>query len=147
MFISLPWNLILVCLNMVSGSSPSGSVVKNPPTMQEKQSLNQEDPLEDSIATHSGILAWRTPWTEEPGRLPSIGYQSQMQLSMYASMVLFLLIFLDKVCTSGLILGHYLFPVLPFPILSFYFFWNWNWISVRLYSIFLRLLTAFSYSF
>ena len=39
--------------------------------MQEIQvlSLSQEDPLEEGMATHSSILAWRTPWTEEPGRL------------------------------------------------------------------------------
>ena len=46
--------------------------VKNPPAMQETQvrSLSQEDPLlEKEIATHSSILAWRIPWTEEPGRL------------------------------------------------------------------------------
>ena len=36
-------------------------------------SLGEEDPLEKEMATHSSILAWRTPWTEEPGRLPSIG--------------------------------------------------------------------------
>ena len=46
--------------------------VKNPPTMQEKQethvqSLGWEDPLEEGMATHSSILAWRIPWTEEPG--------------------------------------------------------------------------------
>ena len=34
------------------------------------QSLGQEDPLEKGVATHSSILAWRIPWTEEPGRLP-----------------------------------------------------------------------------
>ena len=43
--------------------------VKILPTMQETQvlSLGQEDPLEKEIATHSSILAWRIPWTEEPG--------------------------------------------------------------------------------
>ena len=54
-----------------------GSVVKNPPAMQEKQevqvrSLGWEDPLEEGMATHSSILAWRMPWTEEPGGLQSI---------------------------------------------------------------------------
>ena len=39
------------------------------------QSLVQEDPLEDSMATHSSILAWRIPWTEEPGGLQSMGSQ------------------------------------------------------------------------
>ena len=39
------------------------------------QSLGQEDPLEEEMATHSSILAWRIPWTEEPGGLLSIGLQ------------------------------------------------------------------------
>ena len=51
-----------------------GSVVKNPPAMQEPQetwvrSLGQEDPLGEGMATHSSVLAWRIPWTEESGRL------------------------------------------------------------------------------
>ena len=37
------------------------------------QSLDQEDPLEEGVATHSGVLAWRIPWTEKPGRQQSIG--------------------------------------------------------------------------
>ena len=50
---------------------PGGSVVKNLPAMQEiwVRSLGFEDPLEKVMATHSSILAWRIPWTEEPGRL------------------------------------------------------------------------------
>ena len=46
-------------------------MVKNPPSKQETQvqSLGQEDPLEEEMATHFGILAWKIPWTEEPGRL------------------------------------------------------------------------------
>ena len=55
-------------------------MVKNPPAMQESQetqvrSLGWEDPLEEEIATRSGIFAWRIPWTEEPGGLHSIGLQ------------------------------------------------------------------------
>ena len=52
-------------------------MVKNPPAMQETwvRSLGREDPLEKGIATHSSILAWRTPWTEEPGGLQSMGSQ------------------------------------------------------------------------
>ena len=48
---------------------------KNPPEMQETwvQSLGWEDSLEDGMETHSSILAWRVPWTEEPGGLPSMG--------------------------------------------------------------------------
>ena len=52
-------------------------MVKNLSAMQETwvQSLGQEDPLEKGMATHSSILAWSIPWTEEPGRLQSIGSQ------------------------------------------------------------------------
>ena len=51
--------------------------VKNPPTVQEMcvQSLGQKDPLEEEMATHSGVLAWRIPWTEKSGRLQSIDLQ------------------------------------------------------------------------
>ena len=55
-----------------------GSAVKNPAgDLQETwvQSLGQEDPLEKEMATHSGILAWKIPWTEEPGKLQSMGSQ------------------------------------------------------------------------
>ena len=50
---------------------PVAQMVKNPPVMQETWvwSLGAEDPLEKGMATHSGILAWRIPWTEEPDRL------------------------------------------------------------------------------
>ena len=53
-------------------------VVKNLPSMQETkearvQSLGQEDPLEEGMATHSSVLAWKIPWTEEPGGLQSRG--------------------------------------------------------------------------
>ena len=52
-------------------------MVKNPPAMQETRvrSLGQEDPLKEDMATHSGILVWETPWTEEPGGLQSMGLQ------------------------------------------------------------------------
>ena len=52
-------------------------MVNNLPAMQETRvrSLGQEDPLEESMATHASILAWRIPWTEEPGRLQSMGLQ------------------------------------------------------------------------
>ena len=68
---------------------PGGSAVKNLPAMQETwlQSLDQEDPLEEVMATHSSILAWRMPWTEDlltslrPHRpipsLQGLGYDTQ----------------------------------------------------------------------
>ena len=61
----------------VSRRFPSGSVVKNPPAMQEMevQSLGWEDTLEKEMATHSSILAWEISWSEEPGRLQSIWSQ------------------------------------------------------------------------
>ena len=53
-------------------------MVKNPPAVLETwvQSLDQEDPLEKGMATHPSILAWRIPWTEEPGGLQSMGPQT-----------------------------------------------------------------------
>ena len=52
-------------------------LIKNPPAMRETlvPSLGWEDPLEEEMATHSSILAWRIPWTEEPGWLQSMGLQ------------------------------------------------------------------------
>ena len=52
--------------------------VKNPPAMQETWilSLGWEDPVEKGMVTHSSILAWRIPWTEEPGGLQPMGSQS-----------------------------------------------------------------------
>ena len=65
---------------MVFRGFPDGSVVKNLPAMQETQetqvlSLGWEDPLEEEMATHSTILVWKIPSTEEPGRLQSKGLQ------------------------------------------------------------------------
>ena len=59
---------------------PGGSAVKNLPAMQELQetqvrSPGLDDPLEEGMTTSSSILAWRIPWTEEPGGLQSIGSQ------------------------------------------------------------------------
>ena len=52
--------------------------VKRLPTMRETRvrSLGREDPLEKEMATHSSILAWKIPWTEDPGRLQSMGSQT-----------------------------------------------------------------------
>ena len=59
---------------------PGGSAVKNPRAMQETweacvRSPSREDPLEEGMTTHSSVLAWRIPWTEEPGGLQSVGSQ------------------------------------------------------------------------
>ena len=58
-------------------ASLTAQMVKNLPVMQETwgPSLGREEPLEKEMDTHSSILAWRIPWTEEPGRLQSMGLQ------------------------------------------------------------------------
>ena len=58
-------------------------MVKNMPAMQETwvQSMGQEYPLEEEMATHSRILVWKIPWTEKPCELQSMGLQSWTQLS------------------------------------------------------------------
>jgi len=62
---------------IIDGTSLVAQIVKNLPAMQEThiQSLGWEDPLEKELATHSSVLAWRSPWTEEFGRLQSMGLQ------------------------------------------------------------------------
>ena len=57
------------------GTSLVAQRLKDPPAMRETwvQSLGWEDPLEKEMATHSSILTWRIPWTEEPGGLQSMG--------------------------------------------------------------------------
>ena len=66
-----------VCMYVYIRGFPGGSVVKNLPAVQETwvRPLGQKDPLEKEMATHSSILAWEIPWTEEPGGLPSVGSQ------------------------------------------------------------------------
>ena len=77
--------ILIVNMNVIARSAliwgfPGGTVIKNLPanagdTGDACQSLGWEDPLQESMATHSSILAWRIPWTEEPGRLQSRGSQ------------------------------------------------------------------------
>ena len=72
------------CSINVNHSFTWAQMVKKFPAMQETwvQSLDGEDPLEKGMPTHSSILAWRIPWTEEPGRLQSMGVtKSKKQLS------------------------------------------------------------------
>ena len=76
---------ICVYTHMYTEGFPDGSVGRESvlPSIQETQeaqvrSLGQEDPLEEGMAAHSRILAWRIPWTEEPGGLQSTGTQSQI---------------------------------------------------------------------
>ena len=64
-------------LQFFGGASPVAQMVKHLPTMRKTrvQSLGWEDLLEKEMAAHSSILAWKIPWTEEPGRLQSMGSQ------------------------------------------------------------------------
>ena len=70
---------ILVSTNAYAWTFLVAQMVKNPPATWESWawSLGLEDPLEEEMATHSNILAWRIPWMKEPGGLRSIGLQSQ----------------------------------------------------------------------
>ena len=76
---------------MVHLTSLVAQTVKRLPTMRETQvrSLGQEDVLEKEIATHSSTLAWKMPWTEEPGRLQSMGSQ-KVRLDQATSLLLHL---------------------------------------------------------
>ena len=67
----------MVCGTLEERASFLAQLVKNLSAMQETQVrfLDQENPLEKEMATHSSILAWRSPWTEEPGGLQSMGSQ------------------------------------------------------------------------
>ena len=71
--------------------------------MQEMQvlSLGQEDPLEEEMATLSGILAWNNPWTEEPGRLT--GFKECTQLSTYAKALVYLIFPLSTYSNASLL--------------------------------------------
>jgi len=69
------WNTKTTKTTGAEGSG--GSQVKNLPSVQETRvpSLGQEDPLEKGMETHFSVLAWRIPWTQEPGGLQSMGSQ------------------------------------------------------------------------
>ena len=69
--------LYILSTTTVFGASPVAQMVKNLPAMQKTQvqSLGRKDPLEKGMTTHSSILAWRIPWTEEPSGLQSMGLQ------------------------------------------------------------------------
>ena len=64
-------------LSLTDEGSPGASVIKNPPAHARDTiwSLGQEDPLEKEMTTHSSVLTWEIPWTEEPGGLQSMGLQ------------------------------------------------------------------------
>ena len=109
-------DLLYFCSDLPSSMGfPGGSVVKNCLPMQETEeiqfrSLGGGDPLEKEMATHSSILAWRIPWTEEPGGSQSMGLhrvrhdwsnfvQEHVQWPQYKSLFRFSFIFIDSLLT------------------------------------------------
>ena len=72
--------------------------VKHVSTMRETQvqSLGREDPLEKEMAIHSSTIAWKIPWTEEPGRLQSMGSQSRIQLREFTYLLTYTYYHRDK---------------------------------------------------
>ena len=88
-FFNIFWyEYVCMCLSLSiwsnSGASLVTQMVKNPPAMKETWvwSLGWEDPLEEGMATHSSILTWRIPWTEDPGGLQSMGCMGSEELDM-----------------------------------------------------------------
>ena len=69
--------IVIYFILSINRTSLVAQLVKNPPAMQETwvRSLGWEGPLEEGMATHSSILAWRIPWTEKPGGIQSTGLQ------------------------------------------------------------------------
>ena len=84
---------------LLNWASLVAQVVKNLPAMQETWvwSLGWEDPVEKGMATHSSILAWRIPWTEEPGGLQSMGSQRVIHSLVTNTFNLYLFIWLPQV--------------------------------------------------
>ena len=83
---------------------------KQLPAVQKTQvwSLGQEDPLEKEMATHSSTLAWKIPWTEEPGRLQSMRLQSRTWLSNFNNKKMLF----KNLYWVGHSVEHFIFPVL-----------------------------------
>ena len=80
------WPILILGLPWWLEDFTCGSKVKHLPAMQETraQSLGWEDPLEKEMATHSSILTWKIPWTEEPGGLQARGSQREKRLSDFS---------------------------------------------------------------
>ena len=98
-------------------------MVKNLPAMRESwvQSVGWEDPLEKGMATHSSILAWRTPWTKKPGRLLSTGSQRVIYNWMIFISLTYIHSFLDSFAIQA-ITEYWEFPVLHRGSLSVIYF-------------------------
>jgi len=88
-------NKLQISLVLILGAFPGGTALKNLPTNAgDVRFLIWEDPLKKEMATHSSIVAWEIPWTEEPGGLQSVGQQrfrraTQMHISLFYQQLLF----------------------------------------------------------
>ena len=73
--VQYPHSFVVFCRDPLSRVSLVAQMIKNPPAVQETwvRSLGREDPLEKGMVTHSSVLVWRSPWTEEPSGLQSMG--------------------------------------------------------------------------
>ena len=78
MYPAISSELDFMAIHFVKRASQLALVVKNLPANAGDIFLDREDPLEEGMATHSSIIAWRTPWTEDPGGLQSMGSQTDM---------------------------------------------------------------------
>ena len=126
--------LIFICIVSQFGASLVTQMVKNPPANAGNLGLipSQGDPLEKGIATDSGFLVWRIPWTEEPGRLQVLGSQrvsvAQSCLTLYSFIYIFYLLlvfytsytFQISPLTLSFVLNRY-FIVSHFNPLAVYF--------------------------
>ena len=98
-------SLCLTCCSFLQGF-PGGSGVKNLPAMQDiwVWSLGWEDPLEKGMATYSSILAWETPWTEEPGTLHSPSGHKESDTTKRLTLHFFMS---KELCSPLPLLGNY----------------------------------------
>ena len=104
----IPWtehiqrwfSYIIIIYSFVLGSFLVAQMEKNLSAVQDPrvQTLSWEDPLERGMATHSSILAWRIPWTEEPGRLQSMGLQRVRNDWATNTFTFLLFYFLNSTC-------------------------------------------------
>ena len=112
-------------------------MVKNYPAIQETQvrSLGWEDPLEEGMATHSSILAWRIPWTEEPGGLQYIGVCKESDMTERLSMHIYVYIYTRIymcVCVCVCVCIHVLGRIFHMKQNS-----AWQLVSAQQYDLFL----------
>ena len=149
------YSRVLACV-CPSLASPGDSVARNPPAVQEPQemgvpSLGQEDPLEEDVATHSNILAWRTPWTERPGKLCSIGSQrtwlKQFRIHAWICFSQHPNVPLPP-CSFTCLFVTLLIASWCFVLATYYWYWCWVMLDPRQWAfVFCCLVSLFIYLF